>query len=255
VTGFNNGELQPRRVPLSVQLCEHASTGGIDRPGATLRIALVAAVRLYREGLATELAAQRGYSVVGAAGGADEATAVVAFHRPDVVLIDIAMPSVRELVVALRAAHPAAQIVMFAVDECERDIDLCAEAGVAAFVTRDVTVADLVAAIEASVRGELSCSPRAAALLFRRCSALSMGAPVGAAGSPDVDADHVATLTSREREIAGLVAEGRSNKQIGRSLNIALATVKNHVHSILRKLDVATRAEAALRLRAAALRN
>ncbi len=251
MTGFNNGELQPRCVPPPLR--EHTSTGGVDHPGVDLRIALVAAVRLYREGLATELAAQRGYSVVGVAGGAEEAAAVVERHRPDVVLIDIAMPSVRELVVALRKAHPSAQIVVFAVDECERDIDLCAEAGVAAFVSRDVTVADLVAAIAASVRGELSCSPRAAALLFRRCSALSMAAPATAARSPE--SDRVATLTSREREIAGLVAEGRSNKQIGRTLNIALATVKNHVHSILRKLDATTRAEAALRLRAAALHN
>ncbi len=251
MTGFKNGELQPRHVP--PQPRERPSTGGAEAPGVSLRIALIAAVRLYREGLATELAAQRGYTVVGAAGRADDARALIACHRPDVVLIDIAMPSVRELIVALREAQPAAQIVVFAVDECERDIDLCAEAGVAAFVTRDVTVADLVAAIDASVRGELSCSPRAAALLFRRCSALSMAAPVGAARSPQ--ADRVATLTSREREIAGLVAEGRSNKQIGRTLNIALATVKNHVHSILRKLDVTTRAEAALRLRATALRN
>lgn len=248
MTGFNNGELQPRRE--SPQWLGRAGADGVGHPGVDLRIALVAAVRLYREGLATELAAHSGYTVVGSASGADEAVAVVACHRPDVVLIDIAMPFVRELVAALREAHRAAQIVVFAVDECERDIDLCAEAGVAAFVTRDVTVADLVAAIDASVRGELSCSPRAAALLFRRCSVLSMAAPAsatGATGAPEPD--RASTLTSREREIAALVIEGRSNKQIGRTLNIALATVKNHVHNILRKLAVASRAEAALRLR------
>lgn len=246
MAGFDRSDNQARTLPVV------GPGGPVLARVAGLRIALVAAVRLYREGLATELGAQAGYVVVAVSGSAESAITAIALTQPDVVLIDIAMPDVRELVAAVRDAHPAARILAFAVGECERDIDVCAEAGVAAFVTPDVTVCELVAAINACMRDELSCSPRAAALLLRRCSMLAVASLVTASVSAP-NAPRVAALTAREREIATLMVEGRSNKQIGRTLNIALATVKNHIHNILRKLDVASRADAARCMRATAL--
>ena len=216
------------------------------KPSDGIRIVLVANVRLYREGLAAELARRAGLAVVGLAGDVESAVGVVRTTHPDVVLLDAGMSKTFELVRALKATHDDARIVAFAVDECERDIEVCAEAGVSSFVTRDVTVDGLASAIGAAVRDELTCSPRAAALLFRRVAALS-----GMSHAMRAERTLLATLTSREREIAALIAHGQSNKEIGRALHIEVATVKNHVHRILEKLHVGTRGEAAARLRVA----
>ena len=217
---------------------------GAPAPPSCIRIVLVASVRLYRDGLAAALAERAGFAVAGVAADADGALAAVQGARPDVVLLDIGTPGATGLVRAIRAAHDEARIVAFAVDECERDIEVCAEAGVTGFVTRDVTVDGLAAAIDAAERGELACSPRAAALLFRRVAALST-----VSHALRTERTLLATLTLREREIASLLAAGRSNKEIGRALTIEVATVKNHVHHILEKLRVGTRAEAAVRMR------
>jgi two-component system, NarL family, nitrate/nitrite response regulator NarL len=228
---------------------------GGDSQGATtvqphsLRIVLVANVRLYREGLAAELGARPGFSMVGLAADFDGAVDAVRSMHPDVVLLDIGTPGIFDLVRAVNATHADARIVAFAVDECERDIEVCAEAGVTGFVTRDVTVDGLAAAITAAVRGELACSPRAAALLFRRVAALST-----VSQAMRSERSLLATLTAREREIASHIVGGRSNKEIGRTLNIELATVKNHIHHILEKLRVTTRTEAAARVRVLAER-
>jgi len=127
------------------------------------------------------------------------------------------------------------------VDE-ERQALRCAEAGVAAFVTGEATGEQLLAAILDVGRGEFSCSPRISALLVERVRTLSQSA---AAPTPH------AHLTPRERAIADLVAEGLSNKEIAARLGIELCTVKNHVHHILEKLQVARRTQAAARVRRA----
>jgi DNA-binding NarL/FixJ family response regulator len=98
---------------------------------------------------------------------------------------------------------------------------------------------DLTATITSVSRDELLCSPRVAAALLRRVGALANG----------VRRPHATDgLTSRECEILGLIKEGLSNKEIAVRLHIEVATVKNHVHNLLEKLQVASRAEAASRL-------
>jgi len=211
---------------------------------SVIRIMLVASVRLYREGLAGELRSRPGMELVGLAGDLVSALASLRASDPDVILLDVRTPRVYELVRVVREERPAAQVVAFAVEENEQDIAVCAEAGVTSFVTHDVTVEGLASAISAAVRGELTCSPRTAAMLFRRVAALS-----------DVERrlrseeSVLSMLTAREREIASLIAAGRSNKEIARELVIEVATVKNHVHNILAKLQVTTRAAAAARIR------
>ena len=116
----------------------------------------------------------------------------------------------------------------------------CAEAGVAGFVTRDQSLADAVGVVESVTCGESACSPRTAAALLRRVAVLS-----GQRKPPEPPVG----LTLRERQIAGLIARGRSNKEIARELSIEVSTVKNHVHHMLEKLGVAGRAEAAARVR------
>ena len=132
------------------------------------------------------------------------------------------------------------RFVAFSVAETADVICTCAEAGIAGFVSRDGSKEDLVAAVENAVRGEVVCTPRMAASLFKRLAAVIRA--TGQAGPP-------ATLTGRERDIIAHIDRGLSNKDIARQLKISTATVKNHVHNILEKLQVRRRGEAAAVLR------
>jgi DNA-binding NarL/FixJ family response regulator len=166
----------------------------------------------------------------------------IAELRPDILLLDVARPDSLQTCFPLRQISPDMKIVAFAVAEVDREIIACAEAGISGYVSQTGSAEDVVAAVHRAVRGELLCSPRTAALLFSRMAVLSPKR--GAAASNNM-------LTRREREIITLVEEGLSNKEIARLLRIGHATVKNHVHSILTKLQVRRRGEAAAQIRRA----
>jgi DNA-binding NarL/FixJ family response regulator len=140
----------------------------------------------------------------------------------------------------LRISLPRVCVVAFAVTEIEHLILACAEAGIAGYVGRDGSEQDVVAAVECALRGELYCSKRIAGILSRYIAAIPRQS-----SRPDQQP----ALTSREDQVLDLLAEGMSNKEIGRALQICDATVKNHVHNILDKLRVHRRGEAAARFR------
>jgi two-component system nitrate/nitrite response regulator NarL len=204
-----------------------------------IRILIAVAVRLYREGLSEMLGRDERFKVVGLA--ADSRSALWWTHelQPDIVFLDVSMPDGLRLVHELRAEAPDVAVVATAVTETDGEIVACAEAGVAGFVTREQSLADAIGVLESVTCGESACSPRTAAALLRRVTQLS--AQREPPGSPD-------GLTPREREIARLIAQGGSNKEIARELCIELSTVKNHVHHMLEKLGVSGRAEAAARV-------
>ena len=179
--------------------------------------------------------------VVATAAGADEAVRMLREQQPDIVLLDVAIPENAWLVRGLVAAVPGTRVVALAVPEAEQDVLRWAEAGVAGYVTREASVEDVVAAVQAVARGEVLCSPRMVATLFQRIATLALER------SP---ASIEARLTNRELEILDLIDQGLSNKEIARRLTIEISTVKNHVHNILDKLNVSRRAEAAARVRA-----
>lgn len=201
-------------------------------------IFILSDVRLYREGLTFSLSQRSEIEVAGSAALAEDALAQIARCRPDAVLVDFAIPHAIEWVRKLDQALLGIKVVAFAVGEIDHELIACAEAGIAGFVTRDGSVDDIVRAVLNAQRGDIDCSPHVAGLLFRHVATLS-------------DAKQLPrpALTRREREIAALVNEGLSNKEIARLLRIGAATVKNHVHNILEKLQVTRRGEAAARLR------
>jgi DNA-binding NarL/FixJ family response regulator len=143
---------------------------------------------------------------------------------------------------------PAAKLVAFAVSDIDHEIVVGAMAGIAGYVHRDGSVAELVTEVLNAVRGELHCSPRLAARLLQQIASLSLGGGKGGS-APDAN-EGPRALTRRESEILGLVDQGLSNKEIARALNISFATVKNHVHHILDKLQVRRRTQALARMRA-----
>jgi two-component system nitrate/nitrite response regulator NarL len=206
------------------------------------RVLIVADIRLFRDGLALMLSEEHGLELAGAVANAAEAEECLLGGGVDVVVLDMANPESGVAVRRLTSAHPHMPVVALGVPEDETHVIACAEAGAAGYVPREGSVADLAAAVRGAASSELICSPRVAAGLMRRIGALS------AERGPE-PAARVRRLTSREEEILGLIDEGLSNKEIARRLCIELATVKNHVHNILEKLQVRRRSEAAARAR------
>jgi two-component system, NarL family, nitrate/nitrite response regulator NarL len=204
-----------------------------------IRIAVASGIRLYREGLAASLGGLVAFEVVATAVDAERSLDALAAARPDVVLLDASGERSVRAVRALASALPSARVLALAVVEAEADVIPLAEAGVAGYLTVDQSLAELAETIVAVARGENPCSPGLAAMLLRRVTVLAC-----------VRAhDGGAALTTREREILALLERGLSNKEIARDLQIGVATVKNHVHNILGKLDVPTRGAAAARAR------
>jgi len=204
------------------------------------RVFIVSDVRLFCDGLTLSLSQQSAVAVVGSA---DLATAPVrtAELRPDVLLLDVGTRGGLDAALKCRQVLPNLKVVAIAVADVAQEVFACAEAGVSGFVSRSGSIQDLVSAVHCAVRDEFVCSPRTAALLLSRVASL--------ASKGMVDRE-IATLTRRENEIVCLVTEGLSNKEIARQLRIQNTTVKNHIHSILGKLQVRRRGEIAARMRA-----
>lgn len=207
-----------------------------ERP---IRVLVAADVRLYREGLAASLSGRTNLAIVGTAGSRAEARTFANQLDPDVVVLDMATRESLELIRDLRSHSSGVKILAFAVDEVSSEVLDCAEAGAAGYVSSDATSEELATAIDRIARHELVCSPRIAARLFCRISERVGHAP------STLPQNRV--LTSREQEVLDLICHGRSNKGIAQDLNIAEATVKNHVHHLLEKLEVTNRGQAAAR--------
>jgi two-component system, NarL family, nitrate/nitrite response regulator NarL len=211
---------------------------GDPGPAALPRVFIVSDVRLFREGVWSSLSVQTSIELVGTNSVVESVSAIVRL-RPDVVLLDLAVRDSLSFPRRMRTLLPSLRVVAFAVAEDGADVLACAEAGICGYVAQDGSADDLTAAVLRAVSGELVCPPWVAALLFQRLAKLSTSAP------PDTPE----SLTPREREIAELMALGLPNKAIAREFRLAPATIKNHVHNILQKLNLQRRGEiAGLRL-------
>ncbi|HZR94177.1 MAG TPA: response regulator transcription factor [Gaiellaceae bacterium] len=198
-------------------------------------VLVVSDTRLVRDGVVEML--RRG-NVDAAGSGIATAAADVASAR--VAIADMSNAASASAVCALIRTLPL-PVLAFGVPAVEEVVFVLAEAGVAGFVDGDAALDDLVAAVARAQSGEASCPPSLVTMLLRRIVMLADHSTV----SPH------AALTARERQIVQLIAEGLSNKEIARRLCIEVATVKNHVHNILDKLQVNRRTEAVARLRLA----
>jgi two-component system nitrate/nitrite response regulator NarL len=198
-----------------------------------LRVYIVSETRLFREGLKEMLIRGGALDVLGH-GSCAEALKDIGRLRPVSLLLDMAGHDCLAVPRKFHAILPALRIVAVAVAELEGDIIACAEAGISGYVAQDGTVEDLIATITRALGGELVCPPRIAALLFNRVATLAADRLPGALD---------AALTRREWQIAGLIARGLQNKEIARCLGLSNATIKNHVHNILHKLDIRRRGE------------
>ncbi len=188
-----------------------------------------------REGTAALFAADERIEVVGLAADGAEALTLAERRRPDVVLLDLKMPGVDGLSACARLrARGGPEVLMLTVSEYEPDLYAALRVGAAGYLTKDTPPAELIEAVLAVARGEPRIAP---ALASRMLSDLA-----GGAVPPD---DPVARLSSREREVLALLAEGLRNREIAERLVVSEPTVKTHVRHILEKLRIRNRAEAA----------
>ena len=191
---------------------------------------------LYRENLAATFAL---YGTAAPSVAWDLPSLVTALEdsTPSIVLLNIAT---RDSALLLRAAMEISQnvrvIVLGVSEDDESEIVACAEAGVAGYHMRTESLGDLLVLMRKVADGKSFCSPGVSAILLRRLSALASQRQPAANGL---------VLTAREDQILRMLELGLSNQDIATQLCIAVPTVKNHVHSLLTKLDVNTRAEAA----------
>jgi DNA-binding NarL/FixJ family response regulator len=209
-----------------------------------IRIVLVDDQALFREGLKTLLSVQPAFAVTGEAANGEEAIQQVVSLRPDVVLMDLRMP-VMDGVTATRRLHslaPQVRIIVLTTFDDDESVFDGLRAGAVGYLLKDVSPAKLYEAIQAAARGESILQPSIAAKVIAEFSRLANQTPVP--GGTLVE-----PLSEREIEVMHLVATGASNREIAASLVIAEGTVKNHLTNILRKLEVADRAQAVLKAR------
>jgi DNA-binding NarL/FixJ family response regulator len=181
-----------------------------------------------RQGLRTFLDLQDDIEVVAEAGDGAEALAAAEQHAPDVVLIDLVMPNVDgiEAIRGLRERAPKARAIVLSSFIDDEKLFPAVRAGAAGYLLKDVQPQELVAAIRTVHDGGALLHPRVASRLLE-----------------EIVTD---PLTPREREVLGLIGRGMANKVIARELSLSEKTVKAHVSSILAKLGVTDRTQAAL---------
>ena len=191
---------------------------------------------LVRQGIRAFLETHTDLSIVGEAEDADSAASLCARHKPDVALVDLVMPgggigATREI----RSASPDTQVVVLTSFDDAQQILAAVRAGAISFLLKDVDADSLAETVRKAARGEAVLHPRVAGHLIEALRRSAMPA-----------AQQIETLSQREREVLGLMADGLSNLQIAERLGIGEKTVKTHVSNVLAKLEVSDRTQAAV---------
>ena len=205
-----------------------------------LRVVIADDQPLMRAGFRAVLEATGSIAVVAEAGDGEEAIRAAEAHRPDVVLMDIRMPGTDGIEATRRLPrHRVLILTTFGLDDYIVD---ALRAGASGFLTKDAPAADLIAAVRAVAAGDAVLSPAVTRRLLDRVAGRL---PATDRGGRD-EADRLAELTEREREVLQLVASGLSNGEIAAALVVAEPTVKTHVSNLLGKLGLRDRVQAVI---------
>jgi len=207
----------------------------------TITILLVDDQALFREGLSTLLSVQPDFKVVAEASNGEEALRLALLLKPDVVLMDLRMPVMdgASATRRLKSLLPDCRVIVLTTFDDDESVFDGLRAGAVGYLLKDVTSDKLADAIRTASRGEYFMLPSITAKVMAEFSRLSRTSP-----RPEQLVD---PLSDREFEILQLVATGLSNKQIADTLVIAEGTVKNHLTSILNKLDAKDRMQAVIK--------
>ncbi|GMQ97966.1 MAG: response regulator transcription factor [Acidimicrobiia bacterium] len=203
------------------------------------RLLVVDDVPLFRSGLTAALKGA-GYTVVGEAPNGESAVAFAETEQPDIVLLDLLMPGMSgiDVLEKIAAVAPNAAVVLLTGSESEEDMVAAIRGGARGYILKDMPFDQLVESINNIAEGGAAISPGMAGKLFDVTRQLLRHQELVGARKP--------SLTGREIEVLGLVADGRTSRQIGDILFISENTVKNHIRNILDKLGMHSRNEAVL---------
>jgi RNA polymerase sigma factor (sigma-70 family) len=206
----------------------------------TIKILIVDDHPVFRDGLQKCLEARRELKVLAAVGGGEEMwKAIRTAGRPQIVLMDVEMPGEGgiELTKALRDKHPDVRVVMLTAFSDSERVFAALKAGAVGYLLKNVSPDEIRTTVERAAAGEPMLSGEIAGRVLREFERERQ---------EDRYREQLADLTAREEEILKLLATGDSNREIGKRLFISEQTVKNHVASIFRKLQVNDRTKAAL---------
>ena len=208
------------------------------QPPVVLRLLVVDDHEVVRQGLVALLDRRDGFQVVAEAGTVAEALEQARRHEPEIVIMDVRLPdgSGIEACREIRAELPATKVVMLTSYPDEEAVLSAIVAGASGYLLKQVRARDLVAALEAVGRGESLLDPAVTEKVLERIRRIASGSQ---------DTDELSQLTGQERKILLLVAEGMTNKEIAAEIFLSDKTVKNYVSSILAKLNLERRAQAA----------
>jgi DNA-binding NarL/FixJ family response regulator len=208
----------------------------VDQPQRPLRLLVVDDHEVVRQGLVSLLDRRAGFDVVAQAGSVAEAIAQATRFEPDLVIMDVRLPdgSGIEACREIRAARPQTRVVMLTSYPDEEAVLSAIIAGASGYLLKQIRGRDLVGALEAVGRGESLLDSAVTEKVLERVRRLASGA-----------SDELSDLTSQERKILLLVAEGKTNKEIAAEVFLSDKTVKNYVSSILSKLNLQRRTQAA----------
>ena len=206
-------------------------------PARSLRVLVVDDHEVVRQGLVALLDRRPGFEVVAQAGSVAESIDQARLHQPDIVVMDVRLPdgSGVEACRAIRDELPATRVIMLTSFPDDEAVLSAIVAGASGYLLKQIRARDLVAALEAVGRGESLLDPAVTERVLERIRRIA----AGDAG------DELSVLTAQERKILMLVAEGKTNKEIAGDVFLSDKTVKNYVSSILAKLNLERRAQAA----------
>lgn len=208
-----------------------------------IRILLIDDHTLFRSGVKALLQRQPDFEVVGEASDGLEGVKLVEQVEADVVLLDLDMPSMngREALEQIRETHPNLAVLMLTVSEDCEALGECLKLGARGYLLKKIDQDFLLRSIRAAYNGDSVISPQMMTKFVNRLSE-----PPEAARTRQAQETDPTVLTRRERQTLAWLARGVSNKEIARALNLAESTVKVHVQSILRKLNLSSRVQAAI---------
>ena len=208
--------------------------------GAPLSVVLVDDNRMLREGLAAMILARKGFSLLGAADDGVAALEQVRAFRPDVVLLDsgLAEHDIIGLTTTICTESPESRVIIMGLLLSQDDVTDLVQAGASGFVMKDASLEDLFQTVRTVAAGDKVLPAGLTTSLFTR---LVSNVPL----TTRHRAPEELRLTRREREVVNLLGEGLCNKEIAARLEIAVHTVKSHVHNVLEKLALHSRLEVA----------
>jgi two-component system, NarL family, nitrate/nitrite response regulator NarL len=209
--------------------------------GTRIRVGIIDGQPLYREGIALNLSADDDMEIAGSGATADDAIRIAAECRPDIIVMDMRISGGGlKVIETIRGLGLMTKILALSASGDSSLVDATMRAGAGGYMLKQATGKELMQAVKLVHAGQRYLTPSLAYDLFARVEALRQ--------SESSRRDPVAVLTPRERDVLTILAEGRSNKEIGNRLDLSEKTIKHHVANILQKLRARNRVEVVLKV-------